>query len=95
MSLHMCNITLMTIIIHVHLLFLITILDIYDIASMLHYFDKCCRCLLNYACVFFALTVVLRSSIKLGWVIYLIVHPSEVMEGRLVNMWSVGYNNCK
>ena len=63
--------------------------------NVLHYFDVHCKCLLHYACVFFALILVLRSGISLGWLIYFVVQLNEVMSGRLVNMCSVGYNNCK
>ena len=45
--------------------------------------------------VFFALIVVLRSGIRLGRLLYLVVQPNEVMSGRLVNICSAGYNNCK
>ena len=90
----MCSITLMTINVHVHLLFLINILDIYDIANVLYYFDSFCRCLLDHASAFFAF-MVLISVIKLGWLIYLVVCPNEGMSGRLVNTCSMGYNNCK
>ena len=71
----MYSITLMAIIIHVYIV-LITILDIYDITNVLHYFDACCRSLSHHACVFFALFVVLRSGIRLGWLMYLVVHPN-------------------
>ena len=67
----MCSITLMTIIIHVCLLLLINILDIYYITNVLHYFDAHCKCLLHHVYVFLALIVVLRSGIILGWLIYL------------------------
>ena len=51
--------------------------------------------LLCHAYVFFTLMAVFRSGIKLGWLIYLVVHPNEVLSGRLVNTCSTGYNNCK
>ena len=84
----------MTIIMHVSHLLPITIFDIYDVANVLHYFDACCQCLLHHAYVFFALIVVLRTGIKLGLLIYLVVHQNEVMSGRLVNICTVGNNNC-
>ena len=77
----------MTIIIHVSFTS-DNFFDIYDATN------ACCRCLLCHACVFFALMLVLRSGIKLGWIIYLAVHPNEVMSGRLVNTCSAGYRNC-
>ena len=45
--------------------------------------------------MFFLLIVVLRSGIRLAWLMCLIVEPNEVMSGRLIRMYSVGYNNCK
>ena len=62
---------------------------------MLHHCDASCRCLFYHTCAFFALSVVLRSGIKLGWLIYLVVHPNHVMSSRLVNTHSAWYNNCK
>ena len=91
----MCSITLMAIIKHMCLLLLMSVLDIYDVANVLHYFQVCCRCLLHHVYVFFALMVVLRSGIKLEWLIYLLVCPHNVMSGKLVNTCSLWYNNCK
>ena len=42
------------------------------------------------ACEVFALIVVLRSNIKLGWLIYFVIHPKEFISRRLFNTCSVG-----
>ena len=91
----MCSIIMMIIIIHVCLLLLINILDIYDIAHVPHHLDVYCRCLLQHAHALFAVILIVRSGIRLGWLIYLVVHPNEVMSDRLVNTCSAGNNNCK
>ena len=91
----MCSVTVTTIIIHMYLSILLTILYIYYITHVQHYFDALCKCKLHHACALIALILVLRSDIRIGWLIYLVVWPNEVMSGRLVKMCSVGYNNWK
>ena len=59
----MCSITLMTIIVHVYILLLITILDIYDFVDVLGCFDAHCRCLLYHTCAFFALIEVMSGRL--------------------------------
>ena len=44
---------------------------------------------------FFTLMVVLGSGIKLGWLIYFVACPNEVISGRLVNTCSVLCNSCR
>ena len=46
--------------------------------------------LLCYMCEFLALMVALRSGIRLGWLIFFMAYPYEVMLGILVNTCPLG-----
>ena len=47
------------------------------------------------ACQIISLMMVLKSGIKLRWLMHLVVQPKEFISGKLVNTCSVRGNSCK
>ena len=88
---HMCGGFLMTVIGHVCLYFGCPCSKYFRVWLWYFSLDAC----IYYACEVFALMVVFRSGIKLGWLIHLMVCPNDFISGRLVNTCSAGCNNCR
>ena len=90
----MCSGFLMTVVSHVNLFFgcpfEIFLVYNYGILYCVSFWCMYLWCMLD-----FALMVVLKSYIKHGWLIYLLVCQKEFISGRLVNICSVGCNHCK
>ena len=45
--------------------------------------------------MFLRFTEVCRSGIRLGWLMYFIIHPNGVMSGKCINTCTAGYSNCR